>query len=63
MRFYLYRDNYVIKVGEGDGQLEKKLRSQGYELLAHALPTREEAESQQRLWQNEIDRKRQQGLF
>ncbi len=31
MRFYLYRDNYVVKIGEGDEQLSKKLESQGYD--------------------------------
>ncbi len=63
MCFYLYRDNYLIKVGEGDKQLEQKLQSQGYELFSRPLPSREEAETQQQLWQVEIDQRRQAGLF
>ncbi len=63
MNFYLYRDNYVVKVGEGDGKLENKLRSQGYELFDHPLPTKDEAESVQHLWQTEIDQRRSLGLF
>jgi hypothetical protein len=41
--FYLYRDNYVVKMGEGNEQLEKKLHSQGYELFSRPLPMQEEA--------------------
>jgi hypothetical protein len=63
MCFYLYQDNYVIKMGEGDEQLEKKLHSQGYELFRCPLPTREEALVAQRVWQEQINKKREQGLF
>lgn len=63
MCFYLYRDNYIVKVGEGDDQLEQKLRSQGYELFERPLPSQEEAASHQQVWQKTIDMKRELGLF
>ena len=49
MYFYLYRDNYVIKMGEGDERLQAKLQSQGYELFSRPLPTREEAMTAQHM--------------
>lgn len=63
MDFYLYRDNYVVKVGEGTEQLLAKLQSQGYELFQHPLPTQDQARAAQQLWQEQIDRRREQGLF
>jgi hypothetical protein len=63
MYFYLYRDNYVIKMGEGDERLKAKLQSQGYELLSRPLPTREEAITAQQMWQEQINSRREQGLF
>jgi hypothetical protein len=63
MYFYLYRDGYMVKMGEGDESLEEKLHRQGYELFSHPLPTREEAVAAQSKWQEEINTKRQQGSF
>lgn len=63
MYFYLYRDNYVVKIGEGDEQLSKKLESQGYELFSRPLPTREAAASDQQVWQEQINTRHEQGLF
>jgi len=63
MCFFLYRDNYVVKMGEGDEQLKEKLESQGYELFSRPLPTREAAASEQQVWQENINTRREQGLF
>jgi hypothetical protein len=63
MYFYLYRDNFVIKMGQGDERLQAKLKSQGYELLSSPLPTREEAVIAQQMWQEQINHRRVQGLF
>ena len=63
MYFYLYRDGYMVKVGEGDKHLEEKLHNQGYELFSYPLPTREEAAAAQSLWQEQINTRREQGLF
>ncbi len=63
MYFYLYRDNYIIKIGEGGDQLKQKLQSQGYELFSHPLLTQEEAASAQHVWQEQINSRREQGLF
>ena len=63
MDFHLYRDNYVVKVGEGDRQLREKLQRQGYELFSQPLPTWDQAAVAQQVWQEQIDRRREQGLF
>ncbi len=63
MDFYLYRDNYVVKIGEGDQQLEQKLRSQGYELFRQPIRNLQQAQVQQSVWQREIDGKRELGSF
>ena len=63
MYFYLYRDNYIIKIGAGGDQLKQKLQSQGYELFECALLTYEEAASAQQVWQEQINSRREQGLF
>lgn len=63
MYFYLYRDNYVIKIGEGGERLKEKLQSQGYELFSHPLLTQEEAASAQLVWQEQVNSRREQGLF
>lgn len=55
MDFYLYRDNYVIKMGEGDETVKQKLESQGYELFSRPLPTREEALTAQHMWQEQVN--------
>ena len=53
----------MVKVGEGDKHLEEKLHNQGYELFSYPLPTREEAAAAQSLWQEQINTRREQGLF
>jgi hypothetical protein len=63
MYYYLYRDGYRIKIGEGDEHLQEKLQNQGYELFNHPLPTREEAVAAQNVWQEQINTRREQGLF
>lgn len=63
MDFYLYRDNYVIKIGEGDAHVKQKLESQGYELFSRPLPTREEALTAQQIWQEQVNSRRELELF
>ena len=63
MYFYLYRDNYMVKMGEGDEHLKEKLHSQGYETLDRPFPTREEAAAAQAVWQEQINTRREEGLF
>jgi hypothetical protein len=63
MYFYLYRDGYMVKLGEGDEHLEEKLHTQGYEVYGRPLPTREEAVAAQSVWQEQINARREQGLF
>jgi len=63
MYFYLYRDNYLVKMGEGDERLKEKLHRQGYETLDRPFPTREEAAAAQAVWQEQINTRREQGLF
>ncbi|MBV9223321.1 MAG: hypothetical protein JOY85_04795 [Acidobacteriaceae bacterium] len=53
----------MIKMGEGDEHLEEKLHRQGYEVYSHPLPTREAAAAAQSIWQEQINSKREQGLF
>lgn len=62
MRFYLYRDHQVVKIGEGDELLQASLKGQGYQLLS-PLATREEARIAQQMWQEQIDNRREQGLL
>jgi hypothetical protein len=63
MYFYLYRDGYMVKMGEGDESLQEKLQRQGYEVFSHPLSTREEAAAAQSRWQEEINTRREQGSF
>jgi len=53
----------MVKMGEGDERLEEKLHNQGYEVYSHPLPTREAAVEAQSLWQEQINTRREQGLF
>ena len=63
MPFFLYRDGDDVKMAEGDDQVGSHLHDQGYELFSRPLFTTEEAATEERAWQERVDKMRAQGLL
>ncbi len=62
MPFFLYRDGHDVKMAEGDYEVGSHLHDQGYELFSHPLFTAEEAATEQRAWQERVDKMREQEI-
>jgi hypothetical protein len=60
MAFFLYRDGYEIKRAKGDYEIASSLRREGYELFTRPLFTDQEAETEERAWQERLDKIREQ---
>jgi hypothetical protein len=58
MPFFLYRDGDDVKMAEGDYQVGSHLRHKGYELFSRPLFTTEEATTEERAWQERVDKMR-----
>jgi hypothetical protein len=60
MAFFLYRDGYKIKRAKGDYEIASHLRHDGYELFSRPLFTDQEAATEERAWQERVDKMREQ---
>ena len=58
MAFFLYRDGYEIKRAKGDYEIACRLRREGYELFNRPLFTDQEAATEERAWQERVDKMR-----
>ncbi len=61
MAFFLYRDGNQIKRAKGDYEIASHLHSGGYELFSRPLFTDQEAATEERAWQERVDKMRAQG--
>jgi hypothetical protein len=60
MAFFLYRDGYQIKRTKGDYEIAFHLHDEGYELFSRPLFTDQEVATEQRAWQERVDKMREQ---
>lgn len=60
MAFFLYRDGYEIRMAKGDYQIASQLHDAGYELFTRPLFTDQEAATEERAWQERVDKMREQ---
>jgi hypothetical protein len=58
MAFFLYRDGNEIKRAKGDYEISSHLRDKGYELFSRPLFTDQEAATEERAWQERVDKMR-----
>ena len=61
MAFFLYRDGNEIKRAKGDYEIASHLHDKGYELFSRPLFTDQEAATEERAWQERVDKMREQG--
>ena len=61
MAFFLYRDGNEIKRTKGDYEIASHLHDKGYELFSRPLFTDQEAATEERAWQERVDKMREQG--
>ena len=61
MAFFLYRDGNEIKRAKGDYEIASHLHDKGYELFSRPLFTDQEAATEERAWQERVDKMRGQG--
>jgi len=61
MAFFLYRDGNEIKRAKGDYEIASRLHHEGYELFSRPLFTDQEAATEERAWQERVDKMRAQG--
>ena len=61
MAFFLYRDGNQIKRAKGDYEIASHLHNGGYELFSRPLFTDQEAATEERAWQERVDKMRAQG--
>ena len=61
MAFFLYRDGNQIKRAKGDYEIASHLHDKGYELFSRPLFTDQEAATEDRAWQERVDKMRAQG--
>jgi hypothetical protein len=59
MAFFLYRDGYEIKRAKGDYEIACRLRREGYELFNRPLFTDQEAATEERAWQERVNKLRE----
>ncbi len=60
MAFFLYRDGYKIRRAKGDYEIASHLHDAGYELFSRPLFTDQEAATEERAWQERVDKTRKQ---
>jgi hypothetical protein len=60
MAFFLYRDGYEIRMAKGDYEIASHLRDKGYELFNRPLFTDQEAATEERAWQERVNKTRKQ---
>ena len=61
MAFFLYRDGNQIKRAKGDYEIASHLHNGGYELFSRPLFTDQEAATEERAWQERVDKMRAEG--
>jgi hypothetical protein len=61
MAFFLYRDGHEIRRAKGDYEIASYLHGEGYELFSRPLFTDQEAVTEERAWQERVDKMREQG--
>jgi hypothetical protein len=60
MAFFLYRDGDEIKRAKGDYKIASHLHDKGYELFSRPLFTDQEAATEERAWQERVNKIREQ---
>ena len=63
MAFFLYRDGHEIKRAQGDYEIASHLHKKGYELFSRPLFTDHEVATEERAWQERLNKMRAQGPF
>ena len=59
MAFFLYRDGNEIKRAKGDYEIASHLHDKGYELFSRPLFTDQEAATEERAWQERVNKLRE----